>query len=142
MILMDTNTPNYAQSIAAQLKLRPAQVSAAIDLLDAGNTLPFVARYRKEATGSLDEDQLRNLIDLLAKFRALDERRTVILASIAEQGKLTPELQTQIDAADSLTTLEDLYQPYRPKRHTRASVAREKGLAPLADLSLAQARTG
>jgi uncharacterized protein len=133
---------NYEQRIAAQLNLRPSQVSAAIELLDAGNTLPFVARYRKEATGSLDEEQLRSLADLLGRLRALDERRQTILASIAEQGKLTPDLQAQIDAADNMTALEDLYQPYKPKRRTRASIAREKGLQPLADLILQQIRSG
>src|SRR5258708_14795565 len=132
---------NYDQKIASQLGLRPAQVAATIGLLDSGNTLPFIARYRKEMTGSLDEDQIRSLTELLERFRALDERRNSILASIEEQGKLTPELQKQIDAAESLTTLEDVYLPYKPKRRTRASIAREKGLQGLADLILQQVRT-
>src|SRR5258707_8713198 len=132
---------NYEQKIATQLNLRPGQVAATIELLDAGNTLPFIARYRKEVTGSLDEDQIRNLTELLERLRSLDERRKSILASIEEQGKLTPELQKQIDAAESLTTLEDLYLPYKPKRRTRASIAREKGLQGLADLILQQIRT-
>ncbi|MCX6046302.1 MAG: Tex family protein [Chloroflexi bacterium] len=132
---------NYAQKIATQLNIRPAQAAAAIELLDAGNTLPFIARYRKEATGMLDEEQLRALIDLLDSLRKVDERRAAIVASLEEQGKLTPELQTQLLAAESLTTLEDLYQPYRPKRRTRASIARELGLQPLADQILAQLRT-
>jgi len=131
----------YDQQIAKQLNISPAQVAAAIDLLDAGSTLPFIARYRKEVTGSLDEDQLRNLSDLLERLRALDERRATILSSIEEQGKLTPELRQQIEAADTMTALEDLYQPYRPKRRTRASIAREKGLQGLADLILQQAHT-
>src|SRR5215831_11635017 len=106
---------NYENKIAAQLKVHPAQVAATITLLDAGNTLPFIARYRKEMTGSLDEDQIRSLGELLERFRALDERRASIIASIEEQGKLTPELHQQIDAAETLTVLEDLYQPYKPK---------------------------
>ncbi len=133
---------SYDQKIAEKLNVRPAQVAATIELLDAGNTLPFIARYRKEATGALDEDQIRNLMELLENFRALDKRRESILASITEQGKLTPELEKQIAAADTLTLLEDLYQPYKVKRGTRASAARDKGLQGLADLILQQARTG
>jgi len=132
---------NYADKIAKQLKIRSAQAAAAIELLDAGNTLPFIARYRKEATGTLDEEQLRQLMALLDKFKTLDERRTAILASIEEQGKLTPALRAQLQAAETLTVLEDLYQPYKPKRRTRASMAREKGLQGLADLILQQPRT-
>jgi len=132
---------DYAQKIATQLNIRQAQAAAAIELLDAGNTLPFIARYRKEATSGLDEEQLRALMDLLDLLRKLDERRAAILASIQEQGKLTPELEAQLLAADTLTALEDLYQPYRPKRRTRASIARELGLQPLADQILAQLRT-
>src|SRR5688500_18849479 len=135
-----TPTRTYDRRIAQQLNLKPVQVQAAIDLLDAGNTLPFIARYRKEVTQSLDEDQLRQLFDLLGRLRAVDERRDAILASITEQGKLTPELDALLQAAESLTELEDLYQPYKPKRRTRASIARERGLQPLADLSLTQAR--
>src|SRR5258706_11961344 len=123
----------YDQKIAAALNVRPAQVAAAISLLDEGATVPFIARYRKEVTHSLDEEQLRNLNDLLGKLRALDERRQVIIASIQEQGKLTPELNQQLQAAETMTTLEDLYLPYKPKRRTRASIAREKGLQVLAD---------
>ncbi len=132
---------HYAQTIARETNLRQSQVAAAIDLLDADNTLPFIARYRKEATGSLDEEQLRQITELLERLRTLDKRRESVLASIDEQGKLTPELSAQISAADSLTTLEDLYQPYKPKRRTRASIARDHGLQPLADLILAQERT-
>lgn len=133
---------NYSKKIAEQMNLRPEQVAAAIDLLDAGNTLPFVARYRKEATGSLDEEQIRRLLDMVTKLRTLDERRETILNSIDEQGKLTPELRQQINAAETVTALEDLYQPYKPKRRTRASAAREKGLQGLADLILSQQATG
>jgi uncharacterized protein len=133
---------DYAQRIAGDLAVRPAQVSAAIELLDAGNTVPFVARYRKEATGSLDEEQLRRLAEQLDKLRNLDARRETIIASIEEQGKMTPELREALAAADTMTALEDLYQPYKPKRRTRASIAREKGLQGLADLILEQLRHG
>jgi len=131
---------DYPQTISTQLGFRSAQAAAAIELLDAGNTLPFIARYRKEATGGLDDAQLVQLSELLGRLRALDERRQTVLASIAEQGKLTPELEAQIQVVETLTALEDLYQPYKPKRRTRASVARERGLQPLADLILGQAR--
>jgi uncharacterized protein len=137
---IDTTPPNYAAKIAAQLGLAQSRVAAAIELLDAGNTLPFIARYRKEATGGLDEEELRAIIEALETARALDERRAAILAAIAEQGKLTPELQAQIEAAATRTELEDLYAPYKQKRRTRASIARERGLGPLADLILAQGR--
>jgi uncharacterized protein len=132
---------NHTTHIASQLNVRETQVAAAIQLLDDGNTLPFIARYRKEATGGLDEEQLRNLSDLLDSLRKLDERRVAVIASIEEQGKMTPALHQQLLAAETLTTLEDLYQPYRPKRRTRASIAREKGLQWLADQILAQPRT-
>lgn len=132
---------NYDKIIAEKLKVRPVQVAATIKLLDEGNTIPFIARYRKELTDSLDEDQLRQLQSLLDMLRKVDERRETILKSIEEQGKLTPELQAQIDAAETLTALEDLYQPYKPKRRTRASIAREKGLQGLAELILAQDRS-
>jgi protein Tex len=130
----------YDQKIARQLNLRPGQVGATIDLLDAGNTLPFIARYRKEITGALDEDQIRQILAAATLLRNVDERRETILTSIEEHGQMTAELRAQIEAAESLTTLEDLYQPYKPKRRTRAGIAREKGLQGLADLILAQAR--
>jgi uncharacterized protein len=136
-----TDTTTHAHQIATQLNIHPEQVVATIELLDAGNTLPFIARYRKEVTGGLDEEQLRQLSALLATLRALDERRQTIIASIEEQGKLTPELHQQLLAAGTRTELEDLYQPYKPKRRTRASVARDKGLQGLADLILQQVRT-
>lgn len=132
---------SYPERIASQLQLRPLPVNAAVDLLDSGNTIPFIARYRQEATGSLDEEQLRQIQELLGKLRALDERRQTIVTTINEQGKLTPELRQQLLAAATLTELEDLYQPYKPKRKTRASMAREKGLEPLAQLILQQLQT-
>ncbi len=131
----------YAERIAAQLNLLAAQVAAAVELFDAGNTMPFVARYRKEVTGGLDEEQLRQIAALLERLRALDERRRTIIASIEEQGKLTPELHQQLLQADSHTVLEDLYQPYKPKRRTRASIAQERGLQPLADMIVQQVRS-
>lgn len=131
---------SYAEKIATQLTIRTNQVAATIELLDEGNTIPFIARYRKEVTGGLDEEQLRAIQSQIEFLRKLDERRETILASIEEQGKLTDELRAQLLAADTLTALEDLYQPYKPKRRTRAMIAREKGLAPLADQILAQAR--
>ena len=106
----------HAQIIASELSIKSAQVAATIELLDEGNTLPFIARYRKEKTGELDETQLRNIVDRLGKLRAIDERRETILKAIEEQGKLTPELKAKIDGADSLTLLEDLYQPYKIKK--------------------------
>lgn len=132
---------DYAARIAKEINIRPGQASAVIELLEGGNTLPFIARYRKEATGSLDEEQIRHIQDLFEKLQALDERRATILKTIEEQGKLTPELQMDIETADTLNRLEDLYLPYKPKRKTRASAAREKGLQGLADLIIQQTRT-
>ncbi len=129
---------DLARVLAERLAVRPAQVASTIELLDAGNTVPFIARYRKEVTGGLDDEQLRHLEEGLASLRALEERRAAILESVGKQGKLTPELQRQLEEASTLTVLEDLYLPYRPKRRTRAQVAREKGLEPLAALVLAQ----
>ncbi len=126
--------------IAQTINLKPSQVAAALELLDDGNTVPFIARYRKEATGSLDEEQLRAIQAEAARLRALQARRETVLKTIAEQGKLTPELEAKIRAAAALTELEDLYQPYKPKRRTRAALARKRGLQPLADLILRQAR--
>ncbi|MEF9997238.1 MAG: Tex-like N-terminal domain-containing protein, partial [Burkholderiaceae bacterium] len=126
-----------AQTIAQEIGARPAQVVAAAQLLDEGATVPFIARYRKEVTGELDDTQLRNLAERLAYLREMEERRVAILESIEEQGKLTDELREAILAADSKQRLEDLYLPYRPKRRTRAQIAREAGLEPLADALLA-----
>jgi protein Tex len=129
-------TPTVAQRIASELNVAIRQVSAAIELLDGGATVPFVARYRKEATGSLDDAQLRTLEERLGYLRELDERRDAIIKEITAQGKLTAELEAQIRAADSKARLEDLYLPYKPKRRTKAQIAREAGLEPLADLLL------
>ncbi|MEN6482499.1 MAG: Tex-like N-terminal domain-containing protein, partial [Anaerolineaceae bacterium] len=131
----------YAEKIANLLSLRAAQVQAVIEMLDEGNTIPFIARYRKERTDTLDEEQLRSVESWINKLRALDERRTTVLASIEEQGKLTDELRISIAAAETLTAIEDLYAPYKPKRRTRAMIAREKGLQELADQILQQPRT-
>ncbi len=125
------------QQIAQELQVRPQQVSAAINLLDEGATVPFIARYRKEATGALDDTQLRQLAQRLGYLRELNERRQSVLASIREQGKLTAALEQALLVADSKGRLEDLYLPYRPKRRTKAQKAREAGLAPLAERLLA-----
>ena len=129
---------NITQLLATELSATPAQMTAAVALLDEGATVPFIARYRKEATGGLDDTQLRTLAERLQYLRELEERRAAVLKSIAEQGKLTPELQSQIEATDNKTALEDLYLPYKPKRRTKAQIARENGLQPLADLLLAE----
>ncbi|WP_369585321.1 Tex family protein [Kingella oralis] len=129
---------NITQTLAAELTATAAQIEAAVSLLDDGATVPFIARYRKEATGGLDDTQLRTLAERLQYLRELEERRAAVLKSIAEQGKLTPELQSQIEAADNKTALEDLYLPYKPKRRTKAQIAREHGLQPLADVLLAE----
>ena len=138
---MAVDDRRIAQTIASEIGARPDQVSAAAALLDAGATVPFVARYRKEATGGLDDTQLRSLADRLAYLRELEARRATILGSIREQEKLTPELEASIAAATSKAALEDLYLPYKPKRRTRAAIAREKGLGPLAEAILADRRT-
>ncbi|KGD97079.1 transcription accessory protein [Achromobacter sp. RTa] len=123
--------------LATELEARASQIAAAVELLDDGATVPFIARYRKEATGGLDDTVLRNLEVRLGYLRELEERRGAILESISQQGKLTPELQQEIGAADTKQRLEDLYAPYKPKRRTRAQIAREAGLEPLADAILA-----
>jgi protein Tex len=128
--------PSIEAMIAEEIQCREAQVHAAVVLLDEGATVPFIARYRKEITGGLDDTQLRTLEERLRYLRELEERREAILKSIAEQGRLTPELETEILAADSKTRLEDLYLPYKPKRRTKAQIAREAGLEPLADALL------
>src|SRR5580700_2344294 len=125
------------QRIADELGVAVRQVTAAVELLDGGATVPFIARYRKEATGTLDDAQLRTLEERLRYLRELDERREAILKEITAQGKLTSELEAQIRAADAKARLEDLYLPYKPKRRTKAQIAREAGLEPLADLLLA-----
>jgi len=133
-------TMKHAEKIASALNVRSNQAAAVIQLLDEGNTVPFIARYRKEMTGSLDDEQVRIIADEIVRLRAINERRQTILVSISEQGKLTDELKTAIEAAETMTALEDLYAPYKPKRRTRATVAKEKGLEPLAKVILQQAR--
>jgi protein Tex len=127
---------SISQRIADELSVREAQVAAAVALIDEGSTVPFIARYRKEATGGLDDTQLRALEERLGYLRELEDRRATILSTIQEQGKLTPELERQIKLADTKTRLEDLYLPYKQKRRTKAQIAREAGLEPLADLLL------
>ena len=124
---------NINHVIAQELNIRPAQADAAIRLIDEGCTIPFIARYRKEATDSLNDEQLRNLFERLTYLRGLEERKASVLASIEEQGKLTQELRAQIEAAMTQVALEDLYRPYKQKRRTRAGIAKEAGLAPLAE---------
>ncbi|WP_163560052.1 Tex family protein [Halomonas sp. NO4] len=133
---MDATTRIIAR-LAEELAVRPQQVSATVELLDGGATVPFIARYRKEVTGGLDDTQLRQLDERLRYLRELEERRAAVLAAIDEQGKLTPELEGQIQAADTKQRLEDLYLPYKKKRRTKAQIAREAGLEPLADALLA-----
>ena len=122
------------QVITQELNVGKWQVEAAVRLIDEGNTIPFISRYRKEATGSLNDEQLRNLSERLTYLRNLEEKKNQVLGSIEEQGKLTPELKKQILDAQTLVVVEDLYRPYRPKRRTRATIAKEKGLEPLADI--------
>ena len=126
------------KKIAAELGVRANQVEAAVKLIDEGCTIPFIARYRKEATGALNDEQLRDLYDRLAYLRNLEEKKQTVLASIEEQGKLTEELRSQILAAETQVAVDDLYRPYRPKRRTRATIAKEKGLEPLANILMLQ----
>ena len=126
------------QTIKEELQVEKWQVEAAVKLIDEGNTIPFISRYRKEATGSLNDEQLRDLHERLQYLRSLEDKKQQVLGSIEEQGQLTPELKDRILAAQTLVAVEDLYRPYRPKRKTRASMAREKGLEPLAQTILAQ----
>ncbi|BAG43686.1 Tex family protein [Burkholderia multivorans] len=135
--MTETVALKIVQRIATELSVQPRQVAAAVQLLDEGSTVPFIARYRKEVTGNLDDTQLRQLEERLLYLRELEDRRAAILSSIEEQGKLTDELRAAIDAADSKQVLEDLYLPYKPKRRTRAQIAREAGLEPLAQALLA-----
>ena len=127
------------QAITRELNVEKWQVEAAVSLIDEGNTIPFISRYRKEATGALNDEQLRNLFVRLTYLRNLEDKKTQVLSSIEEQGKLTEELKAQILAAQTLVVVEDLYRPYRPKRRTRATIAKEKGLEPLANIMLLQA---
>ena len=129
---------DIALIITEELKCRKEQVDAAIKLIDEGNTIPFIARYRKEATGALNDEQLRNLDERLTYLRNLAEKKETVIASITEQEKMTPELKKAIDEAMTMVALDDLYRPYRPKRKTRATVAKEKGLQGLADIIILQ----
>lgn len=129
------------QKLTEELNVKRWQVDAAVTLIDEGNTIPFIARYRKEATGTLDDEQLRKLHERLLYLRNLEEKKEQVLGSIAEQGKLTEELRAQILAAETQVVVEDLYRPYRPKRRTRATIAKEKGLEPLAAVILLQNAT-
>ena len=122
------------QVITQELGVEKWQVEAAVKLIDEGNTIPFISRYRKEATGTLNDEQLRNLNERLTYQRNLEDKKKQALSSIEDQGKLTKELKEQILAAQTLVVVEDLYRPYRPKRRTRATIAKEKGLEPLANI--------
>ena len=122
------------QALTGELQVQRWQVEAAVKLIDEGNTIPFISRYRKEATGSLNDEVLRNLHERLIYLRNLEEKKTQVLSSIREQEKLTPELEKAILEAQTLVVVEDLYRPYRPKRRTRATIAKEKGLEPLANI--------
>lgn len=126
------------QTLAQELEIRPKQAEAAVQLIDEGNTIPFIARYRKEATGSLNDEVLRSLFERLNYLRNLEEKKQQVIAAITEQGKLTEELKAQIENAQTLVVVDDLYRPYRPKRRTRALIAKEKGLEPLANIILLQ----
>ncbi len=135
---MTSKQDSLATAIASEIGARPEQVNATIELLDGGSTVPFIARYRKEATGGLDDGQLRLLEERLTYLRELGARRDAILKSIETQGKLTEELAAKIEGAATKATLEDLYLPYKPKRRTKAQIAIERGLLPLADMLLAE----
>ena len=132
---------NINETLAAEFSLKPEQVEKTVELIDEGNTIPFIARYRKEVTGSLDDTVLRDLFDRLTFLRNLQKRKEEVSALIAGQEKMTPEIQAAIDAAKTITEVEDIYRPFRPHRKTRASVARERGLEPLAELLMAQEKT-
>lgn len=126
------------KQLAAELSVREGQVQAAVNLIDEGNTIPFIARYRKEATGALNDEVLRNLNERLTYLRNLEEKKEQVIHAIAEQEKLTPELEKRIREAETMVAVDDLYRPYRPKKRTRATMAREKGLEPLAELIMSQ----
>lgn len=132
---------NILEKIAEELSIKVTQVNAAVELLDGGATVPFIARYRKEVTGSLNDEQLRELSDRLKYLRGLEDRKAQVISSIEEQGKLTDELKAKIEAAETMVLVEDLYRPYKQKRRTRAMAAKEKGLEPLAEYILAQNAT-
>jgi len=127
--------------LTQELDVKEWQIEAAVKLIDEGNTIPFISRYRKEVTGSLNDEVLRNLDDRLRYLRNLEDRKAQVIATIEEQGKLTPELKAQIIAAKTMVVVEDLYRPYKQKRRTRATIAKEKGLEPLADFIMDQSTT-
>ncbi len=133
-----TKKMDIIKAIASELNVRNGQVEAAVKLIDEGCTIPFISRYRKEATGALNDEQLRNLDERLKYLRNLEDKKAQVLASIEEQGLLTEELKAQIEKAETMVAVEDLYRPYRPKRRTRATIAKEKGLEPLANIILLQ----
>ena len=122
------------RTLAEELGIKYGQAQAAVRLIDEGNTIPFISRYRKEATGALNDEVLRNLNERLGHLRSLEEKKSQVIESIQEQGKLTEELRASILAAETLVAVDDLYRPYRPKRRTRAMIAKERGLEPLADI--------
>ena len=126
------------KTISQELNIKTWQTEATIKLIDEGNTIPFIARYRKEVTGSLNDEVLRQFHERLLYLRNLEEKKAQVLASIAEQGKLTTELRNAVEAAATMVAVEDLYRPYRPKRRTRATIAKEKGLESLANILLLQ----
>src|ERR1700736_5516887 len=133
-----TATPIDLRQVAQPLGLALAKVESVVELLDAGNTVPFITRYRKDETGGLDEEQIRQIQQRLGKLRLLCERKQTILRSIESQGKLTPALAAEIEAAESTKRLEDLYLPFKPKKQTLATAARERGLEPLAEEVLSE----
>ena len=126
------------QKLTEELQVKKWQVEAAVNLIDEGNTIPFISRYRKEVTGALNDEQLRKLDERLTALRNLEDKKAQVLSSIEEQGKLTEELRAQIEAAQTQVAVDDLYRPYRPKRRTRATMAKEKGLEGLANIILLQ----
>ena len=132
---------NIIETLANEFGVKIHQIENTVKLLDDGNTIPFIARYRKEATGSLDDQILRSISDRLDYLRSLEEQKEKVTASITEQGAMTAQLAAAIDSAKTLTELDDIYRPYRPKRKTRASVAKAKGLEPLAKDILKQSDT-
>ena len=132
---------NINEIIAEELKVKVWQVEAAVKLIDEGNTIPFIARYRKPVTGELNDEQLRDLDERLKYLRNLEEKKETVIASIEEQGKMTDELMKQIKEAKTIVAVDDIYRPYRPKRKTRATEAKAKGLEPLANIFLLQKST-
>ncbi|MBQ1907014.1 MAG: hypothetical protein II173_02455, partial [Firmicutes bacterium] len=131
---------DIVKTLCSELGKSPEHVSNVIELIDGGSTIPFIARYRKELHGGMDDTSLRKLAERLEYLRGLDERKTAVLGSIEAQGKLTEELRAEIDSAETLARLEDIYRPFRPKKRTRAQIAREKGLEPLAAAIMLQGR--